>query len=394
MNHSFFASAGYLSSVGLLAALTFLPSSAHASQSVLVENFDDGNLVTTTWGNAEWYGTTNTTALTNRGLALRAANNGGGFSAPLFPSDKATSLTVNGSGLAFRYGNAGINAASNSTIAERNHQTVLSLTRTTPANLNQTPYLRFTAWRDPLVAAPGTGSRFVAIVTSPDVQAPTANPYGANTFAPVSGGVATGVAITTVPKVFQLKLDDPAVAGQDSVYTANVRLFGMNQVAANLANVVRFGFGYYRTGADAGTAMDPVAFFLDDIILSSNPAGYVTTATLTTIDEQNSPTQATVEVALSAMPSHDVVLNVASSDTNALTVSPSSLTFTQANWNVPQTVTVTSVNDSIANGNRNASVQFSKGATADLLYADSSVTVPADVTFTVLPVSLREMSVE
>ena len=41
----------------------------------------------------------------------------------------------------------------------------------------------------------------------------------------------------------------------------------------------------------------------------------------------------------------DVVLNVTSGDTGEATVSPSTLTFTAANWNQPQTVTVTGVDD-------------------------------------------------
>jgi len=43
---------------------------------------------------------------------------------------------------------------------------------------------------------------------------------------------------------------------------------------------------------------------------------------------------------LDAQPSSNVVLSVTSSDTGEATVSPSTLTFTSANWNTTQTVTV------------------------------------------------------
>ncbi|MCB1198834.1 MAG: hypothetical protein KDK51_10705, partial [Deltaproteobacteria bacterium] len=53
----------------------------------------------------------------------------------------------------------------------------------------------------------------------------------------------------------------------------------------------------------------------------------------------------TFTVVLDAQPTLPVVINVSSSDTGAATVSSSSLTFTSANWNTPQTITVTGVND-------------------------------------------------
>jgi hypothetical protein len=52
-------------------------------------------------------------------------------------------------------------------------------------------------------------------------------------------------------------------------------------------------------------------------------------------------------VVLTRAPTSNVVINVASSNTADLTVSPSTLTFTPANWNTRQTVTVTAVADQI-----------------------------------------------
>lgn len=50
---------------------------------------------------------------------------------------------------------------------------------------------------------------------------------------------------------------------------------------------------------------------------------------------------------LDSGPTADVTIGLSSSDTTEGTVSPSSLTFTPTNWDVPQTVTVTGVNDSL-----------------------------------------------
>jgi hypothetical protein len=72
-----------------------------------------------------------------------------------------------------------------------------------------------------------------------------------------------------------------------------------------------------------------------------------TTGPLTTTEAGGS---ASYTVVLGAPPTSDVVIGLVSSDTSEGTVSPPSLTFTSTNYNVPQTVTVTGVDDAIADG--------------------------------------------
>ncbi|KYG71783.1 hypothetical protein MB14_10760, partial [Roseivirga ehrenbergii] len=64
-------------------------------------------------------------------------------------------------------------------------------------------------------------------------------------------------------------------------------------------------------------------------------------------------------IVLSAQPASDVVIDVSSGDTGEVTVSPTSLTFTSANWNTPQTVTVTGVDDALLDGTRNTGITLS-----------------------------------
>jgi hypothetical protein len=59
----------------------------------------------------------------------------------------------------------------------------------------------------------------------------------------------------------------------------------------------------------------------------------------------------TFTVVLNTKPTANVTISLTSSDTTEGTVSPASLTFSTANWNVPQTVTVKGVDDLIADGN-------------------------------------------
>src|SRR6185503_3946719 len=56
------------------------------------------------------------------------------------------------------------------------------------------------------------------------------------------------------------------------------------------------------------------------------------------------------DVVLDSQPTADVVIPVASSDPSEGEASVTSLTFTAADWNVPQTVTVTGVDDAVDDG--------------------------------------------
>src|SRR2546429_3100565 len=60
---------------------------------------------------------------------------------------------------------------------------------------------------------------------------------------------------------------------------------------------------------------------------------------------------ATFTVVLNTKPTANVTVPVSSSNTAEGTVSDASLTFTTANWNTPQTVTVTGVDDFVDDGN-------------------------------------------
>ena len=59
---------------------------------------------------------------------------------------------------------------------------------------------------------------------------------------------------------------------------------------------------------------------------------------------------------LDAQPVSDVVLSVVSSDTGEVTTGSATVTFTNANWDTPQTVTLTGVDDNIDDGNVNSTI--------------------------------------
>lgn len=73
----------------------------------------------------------------------------------------------------------------------------------------------------------------------------------------------------------------------------------------------------------------------------------------------------TFEVVLSMPPTNDVSVDISVDDATELSVSVGTLTFTSGNWDVPQTVTVTGVDDAIADGNVSSNVTLDNVTSAD-----------------------------
>src|SRR5688500_19733361 len=97
--------------------------------------------------------------------------------------------------------------------------------------------------------------------------------------------------------------------------------------------------------------------------LDAESAGVRVTNTNATIAETGSTAQ--VVLRLTARPTDDVAVTVASSDATEATVFPATVTFPAASWDAPKIVTVTGVNDDIADGNLPVSVSFESVTSAD-----------------------------
>ncbi len=111
--------------------------------------------------------------------------------------------------------------------------------------------------------------------------------------------------------------------------------------------------------------------------IDDDTAGYeVTPLTLTTSESGGT---ATFTVRLRSEPTANVTIGITSTDTTEGTVSPAQLVFTPANFNAPQTVTVTAVNDAIADGNQVYTIVTAPAVSTDTTYSGLD---PANVTVT------------
>ena len=74
-------------------------------------------------------------------------------------------------------------------------------------------------------------------------------------------------------------------------------------------------------------------------------------------------------ISLRARPTSNVTISVSSSDTTEGTVSTGTLTFTSANWSTLQVVTITGVNDFVADGNQAYTINFGAMTSADAAFS-------------------------
>lgn len=86
--------------------------------------------------------------------------------------------------------------------------------------------------------------------------------------------------------------------------------------------------------------------------------------------------QVSFTVVLKSQPTSDVTIPVASSNTAEGTVDKASLTFTPADWDTPQTVTVTGESENVRDGDVGYSVTIGKSTSADTAYRDLASVIP------------------
>ncbi len=132
--------------------------------------------------------------------------------------------------------------------------------------------------------------------------------------------------------------------------------------------------------ASSDNTFDPLADQTVSVMTTDNDAsGFTITQTGGSTSVTETGSTDTFSVVLTSQPTSNVVLSVTSGDTTEATVSAPTLTFTPANWNIPQTVTVTGVNDLLDDGDIASTVTLSVvDASSDNTYdplADQTVSV-------------------
>ena len=123
----------------------------------------------------------------------------------------------------------------------------------------------------------------------------------------------------------------------------------------------------------ASSIADITLYNLDDDI-----PGFSLSALAGILTEASSQT-ASLTIVLDAQPTTDVTISVTVSPTDEVTVSAASFTFTNANWNLPQTLSLSSVDDFLIDGTVNSDLIFSVFSGSDASFtsvASQTLSIP------------------
>ncbi|MEG4144760.1 S8 family serine peptidase [Microcoleus sp. Pol12B5] len=144
-------------------------------------------------------------------------------------------------------------------------------------------------------------------------------------------------------------------------------------ITATLSNPVTLPNGGFPSGSSTiGSASATTTITNDDTAgIAVNPDSGLTTT--------EAGGTATFTVQLNSQPTANVSVGLSSSNVAEGTVSIPSLTFTPANWSAPQTVTVTGVDENIADGNQTYTIFTAAAISTDSNYSNFNA---ADVSVT------------
>ncbi len=196
-------------------------------------------------------------------------------------------------------------------------------------------------------------------------------PHGDITLTPTNPATGTASFSTAVKRFGPSNWNQPQtieVTGiNDNIVNSPTRRFSVS-IASSASNS---GDGYYNS----------ISFTVREIVLDDDAAGFATGVTSVTVTEAaGNDNTATFVVKLGKEPTADVTVAVSSSNTARGTVSPASLTFGTANWNQPQTVTATGVNDDVDGGDRLWNVVLNPSSTDSDYNSLANVNVLATTT--------------
>ena len=203
------------------------------------------------------------------------------------------------------------------------------------------------------------------------------------------GSVAFTVKLNTQPTAdvsFSVRSSDTTegtVSADTVTFTAGNWNVPQTITVTGVDDFVDDGDSAYTVVLDAAASGDAAYQGLDpaDASLTNqdNDTAGITVSTPSGTGTTENGGAATFTVKLNSQPAANVTIGVRSGDTTEGTVSPASLLFTSANWNVPQTVTVTGVDDTLVDGNVVYTVLIDAAVSGDSLYSGKD---PADISLT------------
>jgi hypothetical protein len=131
-----------------------------------------------------------------------------------------------------------------------------------------------------------------------------------------------------------------------------------------------------HSSASLDTAFNGLFITTVSVAVTDNDTADITVGAISGSTSETG-SSATFTLVLTSEPTANVELGLSSSNTNEGTVSPTAAIFTSLNWNTPQTITVTGVNDAVSDGTTNYTIVIAAAVSTDPGYNGLN---PTDVT--------------
>lgn len=227
------------------------------------------------------------------------------------------------------------------------------------------------------------GTGIEVVYASDGVANPSGNPASLSV-APASGKIYFGILESTGAKIYRSDLDGSQVellvdlnAIDPSMPNRSIRGISIDSGSGRMfwsdSNSMRL-FSADLDGSNIAVVFEGTSDLRGIAVLPATPGFTVTpTSGLSTTEAGGT---ASFTVVLNAPPTADVTIPVATSDASEGTASVSSLTFTPFNWNTPQTITVTGVDDAAYDQDVAYTILLGTAASGDARYQGLN---PADV---------------
>lgn len=122
------------------------------------------------------------------------------------------------------------------------------------------------------------------------------------------------------------------------------------------------------THVSSGADYDGVAVAGVTVGITDNDAGGIVVTPIAGLETTEAGGTATFTVVLASEPTGDVSITLSSSDTGEGTVAPAALLFTAATWDTAQTVTVTGIDDDVADGDVAYTILTAAAVSTDATY--------------------------
>ena len=107
--------------------------------------------------------------------------------------------------------------------------------------------------------------------------------------------------------------------------------------------------------------LDSISIPIDSTSVSTSKRFLLDPASVT----ENNPETAEFSIVLTSQPLNNVYVDIINNDSTEKTLSTVSLTFTNSNWNVSQTITISSEDDTLIDGDQNTSITAQINAASD-----------------------------